>query len=363
MITRNLFKKIWLKLNPTYRKINRIEAQLENMKNNLLYLPEGIKSLKMTVSHKNVNLIFHSAVNDPIFHEKVNRFRNHLYDQTSKEHLDRYIKKAMIMPKFNIEFPPQIKIPLNSNLFSDEDLIVLANHEEILNDLRKVYEKKYGRSEIPIHLHAHYYKCGMIYIPDRIIESTRDSVAIDGGAWVGDTAIMLNNYYFSKIHCFEPEPTAFEILKNNINKIHTNEQFTLYNKGLGEKSGSIDFYTGLGYLGNASSAVVKEKGTKKSIEIMTIDDLVSNIKERIGLIKIDVEGFEEQVLKGAEKTIIRDKPILLCAAYHEDQSPGQVFRIMDYLTSLNLSYKYIFRGMQPDSWFNLEYDLICYIDN
>jgi len=363
MEIRAIVKNILLKINPTYRIASRISSQLENMQKSISStFHHETKLLDMAVSHINVKLVFNLALNDSAFLNRVANFRNHLFDEVSKEHLDRYIKKAMIMPKFNIELPQKLKIPLNSNLFSDEDLIVLANHNEILNDLRSFYFKKYGKLEIPIHLHAHYYKCGMIYIPDRIMEKARASIAIDGGAWVGDTAIALNDYCFQQIHCFEPEPTAFEVLERNIKKIQHLGSFFLHNKGLGEKSGNIDFSSGLGNFGNSSSAAIREQGTKISIEILSIDDFAKISKKRIGLIKIDVEGLEEQVLRGAEKTIVGDKPILLCATYHERQSPGQMFRIMDYLLSLNLCYKFIYRGMQPDCWFNLEYDLICYVE-
>ena len=80
----------------------------------------------------------------------------------------------------------------------------------------------------------------------------------------------------------------------------------------------------------------------------------------VSLIKMDVEGYEEQTLLGAEKTIKKYKPVLLISCYHDMQAPtGQMFRIKKYIESLNLGYKIMFRGLEPFS--SAEYNLICYV--
>jgi hypothetical protein len=56
------------------------------------------------------------------------------------------------------------------------------------------------------------------------------------------------------------------------------------------------------------------------------------------LIKIDVEGAELSILKGAEKTIDQFRPSLTIAAYHY---PGEVDEICTLLKRINPSYKVI----------------------
>jgi hypothetical protein len=57
-----------------------------------------------------------------------------------------------------------------------------------------------------------------------------------------------------------------------------------------------------------------EKTAKEEIEITTID--AESIDKNIGLIKIDIEGFEYFAVKGGLATIKRDKPVLLISLYH-----------------------------------------------
>lgn len=61
---------------------------------------------------------------------------------------------------------------------------------------------------------------------------------------------------------------------------------------------------------------------------------------KLGLLKLDVEGWESKVIAGARKTILRDKPLLVIAIYH---SLTDFFEIKPYLESLNLGYRFMIR--------------------
>ena len=54
----------------------------------------------------------------------------------------------------------------------------------------------------------------------------------------------------------------------------------------------------------------------EKVDITSIDDYVKENGLKIGFIKTDVEGFEQQLLKGAINTIKRDKPVLSISIYH-----------------------------------------------
>ena len=73
------------------------------------------------------------------------------------------------------------------------------------------------------------------------------------------------------------------------------------------------------------------------MKVVSIDDFVSERKLSVGLIKIDVEGTELDVLKGAKKTIKEFKPILLIGIYH---NPEEFFGAKRYIENLISGYKF-----------------------
>lgn len=54
----------------------------------------------------------------------------------------------------------------------------------------------------------------------------------------------------------------------------------------------------------------------EEIDIITLDSYVKTNKIKVGFIKVDIEGFEQEFLKGAEKTIKSQKPAMAISLYH-----------------------------------------------
>jgi len=74
------------------------------------------------------------------------------------------------------------------------------------------------------------------------------------------------------------------------------------------------------------------------VQTNKLDTIIN--KEKVQGIKMDVEGAEYSLLKGATKTIKRDKPVLLIAIYHKWDD---IFKIQNYIMNLNLDYKFYIR--------------------
>ena len=67
---------------------------------------------------------------------------------------------------------------------------------------------------------------------------------------------------------------------------------------------------------NAGSARITERG-KGPVRVTTIDALITDPTEKIGLIKLDVQDFEMPALRGARGTIDRHRPLIVAECVHD----------------------------------------------
>ena len=154
----------------------------------------------------------------------------------------------------------------------------------------------------------------------------RGKVVIDGGAWIGDTALLLQDTPAEKVYAFEPVPGIFEALVEVSALFRKIQPIQL---GLGKAEQTATFSV------NDSGSRLAESGTCR-IHVTTIDRFMVGRGEACGLIKLDVEGMESDVIEGAMETIKRDKPILVISIYH---NPLDFFMIAQRIHALGLGYK------------------------
>ena len=152
--------------------------------------------------------------------------------------------------------------------------------------------------------------------------------SIDIGANLG-----LFTYFMSRaskhVFAFEPNPYPLGNLKHLVDK-----NVTILPIALGNNDGPIAIKiphheNGWSSNGASLSPKTEEPGKVIDIQCRKLDSL--NI-DNIGLIKIDVEGFEVEVLKGAKDTILRNKPTMIIeneSVHTEDTN--ELFLIMNEL--------------------------------
>ncbi|MBK7230507.1 MAG: FkbM family methyltransferase [Ignavibacteriales bacterium] len=137
-------------------------------------------------------------------------------------------------------------------------------------------------------------------------------VVIDVGANLGFFTLMISRLIGEKgkIFCFEPSKVIYDKLKINIS-INNITNVIIENMGLGvieeEKILKRDKrYSGMSsIILNSGGAMIEEM-----IAITTIDNYIKDKNIKIKFIKIDTEGFEPQVLKGALNLIKSQQPII-----------------------------------------------------
>jgi hypothetical protein len=83
----------------------------------------------------------------------------------------------------------------------------------------------------------------------------------------------------------------------------------------------------------------------ETVPVTTIDAEVERLGLRIGLLKADVEGVELAVLRGAKQTLLRDRPELNIAIYHNEQ----LVTVPEWVQALG-GYRLDFRQEAPFSW-------------
>ena len=89
---------------------------------------------------------------------------------------------------------------------------------------------------------------------------------------------------------------------------------------------------------NNSDSMIAETG-ETCIEVMPIDEAVDP-SQRVTYIKMDVEGSELESLKGAKRTILKDRPKLAICIYHK---PEDMLTLPLYIKSLVPEYKLYLR--------------------
>lgn len=167
----------------------------------------------------------------------------------------------------------------------------------------------------------------------------RGTAFVDGGCLNCRTSYLFADWCegeYSKIYAFEPDPVSCSICEQNLSNREIRD-FHLIRSGLSDHNGEVSFRAGL----YGCSHVTTGDGTGKNVvtvPVTTIDGTVG--EEKIGFIKMDIEGAEFDALHGAQNVIVRDKPLLAISVYHR---PGDMLAIMDYLRLLVPEYRFWLR--------------------
>lgn len=151
---------------------------------------------------------------------------------------------------------------------------------------------------------------------DRLLERVeRGFNIIDVGANIGMLTIpFARKANAGKVVAFEPDPVSRarlvgHLAKNRIDNVKVEA------RGLGRAEGTQRLYRVLGTNSGMNRIVSLEPASDRfpfaEVQVARLDHLWPELgMDRLDLIKIDVEGFEMEVLRGAEATLRRFKPVL-----------------------------------------------------
>ena len=158
------------------------------------------------------------------------------------------------------------------------------------------------------------------------IELVNGSV-VDAGANMGIFSIFAAvKHPATTIYAFEPTPRTFAALKENT-KHYPN--IKVFNFGLGDKNELSSIIE----TGDSGGNYIGAGGIP--IEIKTIDSF--NLK--MNFLKMDTEGYEANILKGAAETIKKYKPIIAMSAYHKPNDKKELPELLNGITPYDCEFR------------------------
>ncbi len=133
--------------------------------------------------------------------------------------------------------------------------------------------------------------------------SKKSNILIDIGAHIGFYSILTSEY-FKQVYSFEPNFRNYQKLLKNIKQNKLERKIRTFNYGLGEKQQKLKgISASKGELIQTSGfSISKNNKTGEDVLIIKGDDSIKLVNKDI-TIKIDVEGYEYDVLKGLEATL------------------------------------------------------------
>ena len=157
-----------------------------------------------------------------------------------------------------------------------------------------------------------------------------DDIVFDIGAHMGFFTLKVARYV-KKVVAFEPDLHNLRYLLLNI-KLNKVSNVEIYRLAIGEENRMVYLKKGFG----GGRTRVTNTPTDTKVRMITIDSFVLKTGIVPTIMKIDTEGYELNVLKGAKNTLQKFKPKLLIASYHY---PAESIEVIHFL--MKLGYKCI----------------------
>ena len=191
------------------------------------------------------------------------------------------------------------------------------NHSAAVKNLEKFPQLaifSFDSIGLNINLYGRYESAALNLVETFIkskIEGADTKVVIDIGANIGNHSVFLSNF-FKKVYAFEPNPVTFELLTINTKYAPVKNNIEVFNFGLSDTNALLPFSVNPHNIGGSFISEEDENEFPKiKVQVKKLDDINEVRDEPISLIKIDVEGHELKVLRGAQETITKWQPAII----------------------------------------------------
>lgn len=211
----------------------------------------------------------------------------------------------------------------------NEDFDIFKKKAQIFKEKREdfvwLYDslKDYKSKTVLLSILNNYYNFdlnGLNLVADKIYKHyfdldllpfCKNEVFVDVGAYTGDTVLDYIASYgmsYNKIYCYEITESMVLYMKNNFSNLPNVE---IRNLAVAERIGKL-------YLDANSTSASANRVKEAGVDAVNAVSLDEDIKEKISMIKMDIEGGEISAIKGAKEHIKNDLPKLFISVYHSN---------------------------------------------
>lgn len=211
----------------------------------------------------------------------------------------------------------------------NEDFDIFKKKAQIFKEKREdfvwLYDslKDYKSKTVLLSILNNYYNFdlnGLNLVADKIYKHyfdldllpfCKNEVFVDVGAYTGDTVLDYIASYgmsYNKIYCYEITESMVLYMKNNFSNLPNVE---IRNLAVAERVGKL-------YLDANSTSTSANRVKEAGVDAVNAVSLDEDIKEKISMIKMDIEGGEISAIKGAKEHIKNDLPKLFISVYHSN---------------------------------------------
>ena len=249
---------------------------------------------------------------------------------------------------------------------ANEDFDIFKKKAQIFKEKREdfvwLYDslKDYKSKSILLSILNNYYNFdlnGLNLVADKIYKHyfdldllpfCKNEVFVDVGAYTGDTVLDYIASYgmsYNKIYCYEITESMVLYMKNNFSNLPNVE---IRNLAVAERVGKL-------YLDANSTSASANRVKEAGVDAVNAVSLDEDIKEKISMIKMDIEGGEISAIKGAKEHIKNDLPKLFISVYH---SNDDIITIPKLIRSYTDKYDFYLR-FYGGNLYATEIVLIC----
>jgi FkbM family methyltransferase len=257
-----------------------------------------INSLKFfyVFSRMALRIVLGKKRRDKIWVDKKIDFSSFLYRSVERAGLDNTLLLKFDNPNHNFKFYSKVTNKIENFLIHDMYLS-MSDHEE---DILRQFSPKEGDTFVDIGAAFGFY-------------------TIVGSRKVGRTGNVVS---------IEPHPDIFDMLNRNIKFNHLTNVVTL-NYAVSSKETKVKLYSSYSILPERD-----RKDNKRFVEVdaNTLDNIVLHNgvnAEDVNWVKIDVEGAELEVLRGASNVLSKGKDIALLIEVHGRENYEPLLKLLD----------------------------------
>jgi FkbM family methyltransferase len=162
-----------------------------------------------------------------------------------------------------------------------------------------------------------------------------DALFWDVGSNIGLYSLVASKNNKSRVVAFEPHPFTFQLLNRQI-EINARKNIQAVNLGLSEMDGDVHFSN---VDGSSTNSIVTDSNDSSSTIIVPVVQADHFVQGEVPhIVKIDVEGFEREVLLGFQKRM-KEVKLMIVEVSRNDQEVSAIFEKQGFLGPFEIDLK------------------------